>query len=123
MKMHIGKKIKEAVKRSGMSVTEFASKINYSRRNIYSIFEKESVDTSLLTKISDVLEQDFFAHYSSNSRKHTIQHGQVAEPSGAKEYSENRIRELLKEIEYLKEINLLLKIQVEKLSKKKGSKK
>ncbi|MBI4944890.1 MAG: helix-turn-helix transcriptional regulator [Bacteroidetes bacterium] len=123
MKMHIGKKIKEAVKRSGMSVTEFAAKINYSRRNIYSIFEKESVDTSLLTKISDVLGQDFFVHYSSDSKKYAAQHGRVEEPSGASEYSENRIRELLKEVEYLKEINSLLKIQIEKLSKRKESKK
>jgi len=117
MKVHIGKKIREAVKKSGMSVTQFASRINYSRRNIYSIFEKESVDTSLLIKISEVLEQDFFVHYSSNSKRHNP--GEVAEPSEAKEYGENRIRELIKEIEYLKEINSLLKIQVEKLSTKK----
>lgn len=119
MKMHIGKKIKEAVKRSGMSVTEFAAKINYSRRNIYSIFEKESIDTSLLIKISTVLDQDFFVHYSTNSKKYGIQHGHVAEPPGTVEYSQNRMRELLKEIEYLKEINALLKIQIEKLSNKK----
>ncbi len=123
MKMHIGKKIQEAVKKSGMSVTEFAVKINYSRRNIYSIFEKESVDTALLTKISDVLQHDFFVHYSSNPKKHAIQQGLAAEPSGATEYSENRIRELIKEVEYLKEINALLKAQVDKLSKKKGDKK
>lgn len=101
-----------------MSVTEFASKINYSRRNIYSIFEKESIDTSLLGKISEVLGQDFFMHYS-NSKKHSHQHGYAAEPSGAKEYAESRVRELIKEIEYLKEINGLLKVQVEKLSRKK----
>ena len=118
MKMHIGKIIKEAVKTSGMPVTEFAKKINYSRRNIYSIFGKESIDTSLLAKISQVLEKDFFVHYNSSSKKYS-QPMQVAEPSGEKEYSENRIRELIKEIEYLKEINMLLKIQVEKLSKKK----
>ncbi len=123
MKMHIGEKIKDAVKKSGMSVTTFAARINYSRRNIYSIFEKESIDTSLLEKISTVLEHDFFVHYSSNPKKHAHQQGQVAEPSGAVEYSENRIRELIKEVEYLKEINSLLKIQVEKLSKGKGNKK
>src|SRR5688572_14952948 len=108
MKIHIGKKIKEAVKKSGMSVTEFAAQINYSRRNIYSIFEKESVDTSLLIKISEVLGQDFFTHYNAGPKKHTL-HQQVAEPSGVQEYNENRMRELIKEIEYLKEINALLK--------------
>ena len=99
-----------------MSVTEFATKINYSRRNIYSIFEKESLDTFLLGKISEVLGQDFFVHYS-NSKKYPSTY--AAEPSGAKEYSENRVRELIKEIEYLKEINGLLKTQVDKLSKRK----
>ena len=122
MKMHIGKKIKEAVKKSGMSVTEFATRINYSRRNIYSIFEKESLDTSLLIKISEVLEQDFFTHYSAGSKKNNSQQGQVAEPSGATEYNENRIRELVKEVEYLKEINALLKVQIEKLSNRKKGK-
>ena len=122
MKIHIGKKIKEAVKKSGMSVTEFAAKINYSRRNIYSIFEKESVDTSLLIKISEVLEQDFFTHYNAGPKKYVLTQGQVAEPSGVLEYNENRMRELVKEIEYLKEINALLKSQVEKLSNKKKSK-
>lgn len=113
MKMHIGKVIRQAVKTSGMSVTEFAKKINYSRRNIYSIFEKESIDTSLLVKIGQVLDRDFFSQYNSGPP------AQVAEPSGEREYRENKIRELLKEIEYLKEINALLKAQVEKLSKKK----
>lgn len=115
MKMHIGKKIREAVKKSGMSVTDFAAKINYSRRNIYSIFEKESIDTSLLVKVSAVLEQDFFSHYSSAGPKHS----KTAEASGVREYSENRIREMLKEIEYLKEINGLLRSQVEKIARKK----
>ena len=116
MKMHIGKKIQEAVKRSGMSVTEFAEKINYSRRNIYSIFDKESIDTSLLVKISEVLGHDFFSHYNSDPKKGN--RSQAAEPSGVREYNENRIRDLVKEIDYLKEINSLLKIQVEKLGKR-----
>ena len=114
--MHIGKKIQEAVKRSGLSVTEFAEKINYSRRNIYSIFEKESIDTSLLFKISEVLGHDFFTHYNADAKKGAK--AQAAEPSGVREYNENRIREMLKEIDYLKEINSLLKTQVDKLGRK-----
>lgn len=119
MKVHIGRRIKEAVKKSGMSVTEFAKKINYSRRNIYSIFDKESVDTATLKKIGDVLQHDFFVDYSNSSKK--PQAGQVAEPPAG--YGEGRIQELMKEVEYLKEINALLRAQVQKLSKKKGKKK
>ena len=117
MKVHIGGKIKEAVKKSGMSVTEFAKKINYSRRNIYSIFEKESVDTAILKKIGDILEYDFFVDYSLNTKKQLHTQNQVADQQAV--YGETKIQELMKEVEYLKEINSLLKAQVEKLSKKK----
>lgn len=103
-----------------MSVTEFAKKINYSRRNIYSIFEKESIDTSLLKKIGDILEIDFFVDYSLNAKKQFYAQSLVADPQAG--YGENKIQELIKEVEYLKEINALLKAQVEKLSKKKKKK-
>lgn len=119
MNVHIGERIKEAVRKSGMSVTEFAKKINYSRRNIYSIFDKESVDTAILKKIADVLDYDFFVDYSDSIKKHG--HNQVAEPQIG--YGEAKIQELMKEIGYLKDINGLLKVQVEKLSKKKKKKK
>lgn len=121
MKVHIGKKIRESVKRSGMSVTEFAEKINYSRRNIYSIFTKESIDTALLEKISKVLEQDFLVYFKSAKEKEP-EYNRVDEPAGESGYYEklkanyeNKVRELSKEVEYLKEINTLLKMQIEKL--------
>ena len=118
MKRHLGKSIKEAVKTSGLSVTEFAAKINCSRRNIYAIFEKESIDTSLLVKIGEVLGHNFFTHYSVPSSK-TAHQSQTAETSGVKEYTDNRIKELTKEVEYLKEINELLKAQLDKKANKK----
>ena len=121
MKVHIGKRIKEAVEKSGMTVTEFAKKINYSRRNVYAIFEKESVDTSQLKKIGDVLDHDFFVDYSLIAKKHSHQQTYAADPQAG--YGESKIQELMKEVEYLKEINSLLKAQVEKLSKKKRGKK
>jgi transcriptional regulator with XRE-family HTH domain len=120
MKVHIGKKIREVVNKSGMSVTEFARKINYSRRNIYSIFDKESVDTATLKKIGDVLGYDFFVDYSILAKKQTNTQSQVADPRVG--YGETKVQELMKEVEYLKEINALLKAQVEKLSGKKKKK-
>lgn len=48
-----------------MTVSEFARRINKSRENIYSIFSRKSIDTELLSVISEVLEYDFFQHYSS----------------------------------------------------------
>jgi hypothetical protein len=63
-KIHIGKKIKARLYNSGMSVTGFASQIGRTRNIAYDIFERESMDTGLLLKISEVLNHDFFSYYS-----------------------------------------------------------
>ena len=63
--VHIGKKIKEVVAKSDFSVTEFAKKINRSRDVAYKIFAKEHMDTTLLQRICNVLEHDFFSYYSN----------------------------------------------------------
>jgi len=65
-KMHIGKKIKEAVDQSHYSVTEFASRINKSRTVVYNIFERDTLDTGLLQKIGEVLKHNFFNYYNHN---------------------------------------------------------
>jgi hypothetical protein len=67
MSPHIGKIIKEQVKRKGISVTEFAEKINYSRRNVYEIFDKETIDTGLLIKINKIIDQNLFLLYLTDS--------------------------------------------------------
>ncbi len=64
--IHIGTQIKSVLETKGISVTEFARRINKSRENIYSIFTRKSIDTSLLAKISEVLDYDFFRMYSSS---------------------------------------------------------
>jgi transcriptional regulator with XRE-family HTH domain len=63
--LHIGKKIKEVLRDSNLSVIEFAKKINRTRDPVYKIFAKESMDTELLQKISEVLQHDFFSYYSN----------------------------------------------------------
>lgn len=59
-KPHIGKIIQEKVNKSGMSVTEFAEKINLSRPAVYQMFNKQSVDCELLFRISMLLNENFF---------------------------------------------------------------
>jgi transcriptional regulator with XRE-family HTH domain len=61
--IHIGKKIKEVVNAKEISVALFAKKINKSRTVVYNIFERESIDSLLLYKISEVLDFNFFALY------------------------------------------------------------
>ena len=113
MKVHIGKKIREVVKKSGFSVTKFAEKVNCSRRNIYSIFHKESIDTGLLTRIGDILEHDFFSYYISEKPNELDLVEERSKETGYyigkdKTYQE-QINVLTKEVEYLTEINDLLK--------------
>lgn len=64
MTIHIGNKIKQVFDKKGMTVSEFGRRINKSRENVYSIFKRKTIDTGLLLKIGDVLEYDFFQHYT-----------------------------------------------------------
>jgi transcriptional regulator with XRE-family HTH domain len=43
--IHIGNQIKSVLESRGLSVTEFAKRINKSRENIYSIFTRKTIDT------------------------------------------------------------------------------
>lgn len=62
----IGRLIHEEIKRQGRSVTWFARQIHCERRNAYDIFERTSIDTDQLLKISRVLGVDFFSLYSKS---------------------------------------------------------
>ena len=65
--IHIGKKIKEVVDKSPLSVTALAVRINRTRTVVYDIFERATIDTGLLQKIGNVLEHDFFHYYNHES--------------------------------------------------------
>lgn len=64
--IHIGSIIKDIFDKKGASVSWFAKQLCCDRTNIYSIFKRESIDTSLLVKISTILNHDFFRYYSQN---------------------------------------------------------
>lgn len=62
--IHIGSIIKEKFDELELSVSWFAKELCCDRTNVYSIFKRESIDTSLLVKISLILNHDFFQYYS-----------------------------------------------------------
>ncbi len=62
-KIHIGKKIKEVLDKTPISVVEFAKSINLTRNGAYKVFEKETIDTGQLQTISKVLNHNFFSYY------------------------------------------------------------
>ena len=97
--VHIGSKIKEVHKASGLSVTAFAKKIHTSRRNVYIIFGKPTIDTGQLVRIASVLGHDFFRYYTT---------GSLAETPGELPTEQDRLTRLEKEMAGLKEAVELL---------------
>jgi len=65
-KIHIGKKIREVLGNSPMSVVDFAKSINLTRNGAYKVFDKETIDTGQLQIISKVLNHDFFRYYENH---------------------------------------------------------
>lgn len=65
--IHIGKKIKEVLDMTPISVVDFAKSINLTRNGAYKVFEKETIDTGQLQVISKVLSHDFFQYYEQVS--------------------------------------------------------
>lgn len=62
--MHIGQIIRQKVAENGMSVVAFARELSCTRGNAYKLFDKRSIDTETLLRISVILGYDFFQHYS-----------------------------------------------------------
>lgn len=62
--IHIGQLIKTELEQQERTPTWLAKKINCDRTNIYRIFERESIDTALLSRISTALNRNFFEELS-----------------------------------------------------------
>lgn len=62
-KVHIGKEIEKRLLKMGMSISEFSVRIGCSRRSVYRMFEKNSIDIDILRRCSEVLETNFIKDY------------------------------------------------------------
>ena len=69
--MHIGNIIHKVMEQQGHTVTWLAHEYGCSRVNIYKIFDKQSVDTQSLLRLSVILDYDFFALYQQESTVNT----------------------------------------------------
>ena len=67
--LHVGQLIKQELKNQGRTVSWLARELNCSRSNLYVIFEKSTLDTSVLMQISQLLGVDFFQYYTAELRK------------------------------------------------------
>ena len=66
-KVHIGKKIREVVDRSPITIVGFAKSVNLTRDGVYKILKKETISIEQLLKISKVLNHDFLSYYHQNN--------------------------------------------------------
>ncbi len=64
--IHIGKRIETVLREKERTVAWFARKLYCNRQNVYDIFKRESIDTTLLQRISVILEHNFFRDLSDN---------------------------------------------------------
>lgn len=60
---------KEELERQERSISWFARKLSCDRSNVYRLFQKESVDTNLLARISMLLGRDFFSDLSESIKE------------------------------------------------------
>jgi len=121
----IGSIIKEKLKGKGFTVSEFARRINTNRNNVYDIFQRESIDTSLLQKISEVLEYNLFVHYAEDNISSIVSENPIIYDNINKENTSGYVNDFQKEIDYLKQlleeknkVIFLLEQQIQLLSKK-----
>lgn len=120
--VHIGQKVKQVLYEQRIPIVEFASKINKSRTIVYSIFQRKTVDTALLHKISKVLDHDFFKYYVETLPM--VQEEQAPYNKTSKDTTQlkEELQQIKKEFSELKEKYLMLqKINVLLEGKKKHS--
>ena len=105
----IGERIKAIFDARQMKLKDFAEEIGVARQNIYRIFEKDSIDTDLLIKISSVLEHNFFMYFENGESNKKIGSGQIDKGENEAllkelDFINNELRLAKKEIDYLKKI-------------------
>jgi DNA invertase Pin-like site-specific DNA recombinase len=68
--VHIGQILKERLKADGKSVVWLARELGCHRTNVYNLFEKYSIDTQQLERISIIMHYNFFnLYYEDTERK------------------------------------------------------
>ena len=66
--INIGSIIEQVFHEQGRSATWFAEQLHCDRTNVYNIFKRESIDTALLVRISNILQHNFLSYYNEELR-------------------------------------------------------
>jgi DNA-binding Xre family transcriptional regulator len=68
-KFHIGKKIREVQKASGIGPGQLAQEIGVTRNVVYNIFKRKDIRTDQLFKVCQSLHHNFFQYYDQEFKK------------------------------------------------------
>lgn len=109
MTINIGEKIKEIFESKEMKLKDFAEEIGVARQNVYRIFEKDSIDITLLKKIGAILDHDFLEYFTNQEQiAQSTDHLLLLEKNTELQKDNDRLKNELmlatKEIDYLKKI-------------------
>ncbi|MBR1448690.1 MAG: XRE family transcriptional regulator [Prevotella sp.] len=64
--IHIGQCIRRQVEEQGKTSVWLARELGCHRTNLYKIYDKRTLDTGILLRISRILHYDFFRLYSDS---------------------------------------------------------
>ena len=107
----IGEMIEKEMRRQGFGATAFSRMISYSRTNVYNIFKRQSVDTSLLEKVCKALNVTPSFFYERGYRPPedllTTEEGQEGYQASASRF-QKQIEQQQQEIEYLRKLVTLM---------------
>lgn len=113
MEIDIGSLVRQVAEQGHVGPTELGKRIGTSKQNIYGIYKRNSMDSSLMLKLSLALDHNFFQYYvrSLENLLEDVPVSNLFEKSDTE--LEGRIEELHKHINVLMEYNDNLKRQVE----------
>ncbi len=100
--LHIGHLVKSVFDASGMTVSEFARRINCERTNVYKIFDRRTIDVEMLVKISEILNHNFLADVMRHHGLETKTQTQLSLNINFDDLTEENIAVLSKAFESLK---------------------
>jgi transcriptional regulator with XRE-family HTH domain len=104
--VHIGEKVQQVFEQKGLKLSDFADQLGTVRQNVYRIFKKHELDTGLLSKISQVLDHNFFQYYCPTDDQDSLQDLRIQK-------LEEELMLSKKEINYLKKIIVLMEERAE----------
>lgn len=77
MPIHLGKLIQDKAREKKYSQQDLGELINRSKQNVGDIYKRQSIDSELLLKLSEVLEYDFFSVYYEDKNLKSVRHEEI----------------------------------------------